>query len=82
MRLVIKRNLAEQIEEEVKLAQAEGLVVERIEVTRHEWTELSTCPEDPLGQRFYAADGELFILGIPVFAEDTVKHKRAERVHG
>lgn len=85
MRLVLRRNLAKQIEEEIQEAVREGRFVERVELTRPEMAELSKCPviknkEDPLGDRFHVADGEFFVLGVPVVLEGTVK--RAERVHG
>lgn len=77
MRLVVKRNIAEQIAQEIAQAEVEGLTVERVEVTRQEMADLAKCPEE--GDRLRSDAGEFFVLGIPVVLEESVK--RAERVH-
>jgi hypothetical protein len=87
MRLVLKQNLAQQIESEIIAARADQLTVERVECTAAEMAELAKCPsgrnrDDPLGERFHVADGEFFVLGVPVVDERSIK--RAQRVleHG
>lgn len=86
MRLIVKRNLAQQIAEEIHVAEADGLEVERVEITRAEMADLQRCPQgpnadDPLAKRSVVVkDGEFFIANVPVVLEGSVKG--AVRVHG
>lgn len=74
MRLILKLNMAEEIEREITAARESGSTVERVEVTEGEMDRLMVCPSgprrtDPLGQRFRLVAGKPEVVGVPVTLE-------------